>query len=100
MSQKMIVRSFWSILLVVYLIVGYVRHALFVRTEWALDATLWDKFASYYLNGFILNFVPAFVISLILGFVLNYYMTNRSNSNGKQSIANGKQSIPNGKRKR
>lgn len=94
MSQKMIVRSFWSILLVVYLIVGYVRQTLFVRTEWAPDASVWDKFASYFLDGFILNFVPAFVIALILGFVLNYYMTNRLSSNasskGKQSNSNGK----------
>lgn len=94
MSQKMIVRSFWSILLVVYLIVGYVRQTLFVRTEWAPDASAWDKFASYYLDGFILNFVPAFVIALILGFVLNYYMTTRSSSiassKGKQSNSNGK----------
>ncbi len=99
MSQKMIVRSFWSILLVVYLIVGYVRQTLFVRTEWAPDATVWDKFASYYLDGFILNFVPAFVIALILGFVLNYYMTNRSSSSSIATSKN-KHSSSNGKGKR
>lgn len=100
MSQKMIVRSFWSILLVVYLIVGYVRQAMFVRTEWAPDATILDKFASYYLDGFILNIVPAFVIALILGFVLNYYMTNRSSSNNGHSTSKGKYTSSNGKGKR
>ncbi len=94
MSQKMIVRSFWSILIVVYFIVGYVRQVLFVRTEWALDATLWDKFVTCYLSSFILNIVPAFVIALILGFVLHYYMTNRSqtvnaNSLNKSMKSNG-----------
>ena len=92
MSQKMIVRSFWSILLVVYFIVGYVRHALFVRTEWAIDATLWDKFASYYLSHFISNIVPAFVIALIIGFILNYYMTNRSQTTNAQTSNKSTQS--------
>lgn len=77
MSQKMIVRSFWSIFLVVYFIVGYIRQAIFVKID---DATLWDKFVTIYVRGFILNIVPAFIIALILGFVLNYYMTNRSKS--------------------
>jgi|GEM_PF-6646742 len=80
MSQKMIVRSFWSILLVAYFIVGYVRNALFVRTEWAVDATFIDKFVSYYFKGFILNFVPAFLIALLLGFLINYYVTNKTNT--------------------
>lgn len=95
MNQKMLVRSFWSIFLVVYLIVGYVRQTVFVRTEWALDTTLWDKFVSYYLSSFILNIVPAFIIALILGFFLNYYMSNRSLKN-----VNEKQSNTKDKRKR
>jgi hypothetical protein len=57
--------------IIAFFIVGYVRNTMFIAIDWVEGATIWSKFREYYIRTFFTNIIPAFIIAIVVTFIIS-----------------------------
>jgi hypothetical protein len=77
-NKTKIIITFTLSLVISFFIVGYIKHTMFVATDWVEGVTIWNKFRVYYIRTFSANIIPSFIIAIIFTSVINFINRNRS----------------------
>lgn len=63
MKKKIIICSI--VLVITYLVVGYIRNEVFVAIDWVDNVTIWQRLNEYYIRTFFGNLLITSILSFI-----------------------------------